>query len=70
MKTYSCVVTIAIEDEDDKFANPGKWDWDALIGEGIKSITVFDVTDKPVNQVRLTDNGVSDYCEEADNAPR
>ena len=55
MKIYSCVVTIAVED--DTYSHPRKWDWDELIGENIKAVDVYDVTERDIEGVRLTSIG-------------
>lgn len=56
MKIFSCVVTMEIEDETSE--HPAKWQWDELIGNGVRAVTVYDVTDEPIERVRLTAEGV------------
>ena len=56
MKSYSCIVTIDIDDENG-YDHPAKWQWDELIGDGVRAVTVHDVTDGPVERVRLTAEG-------------
>lgn len=56
MKTYSCIVNIEIDDEEG-YDHPAKWQWDELIGTGVVSVTVYDVTDAPIERVRLTNTG-------------
>jgi hypothetical protein len=58
MKTYACVVYITLEDEG--FDHPARWQWDELIGEGVETVTVYDVTDGPIERVRLTAEGLED----------
>ena len=60
MKTFACVVYMRIEDESNE--HPAKWMWDELIGEGVESVTVYDVTDGPVERVRLTAEGPEDIA--------
>lgn len=59
MKTYSCVITIDI-DEEDGYDHPAKWQWDELIGSGVQSVTVYDVTESPIERARLTATGVEE----------
>ena len=69
MKIFSCVVTMEIEDETSE--HPAKrlgkqrvetWPWDELLGRGphpiVRAVTVYDVTDEPIERVRLTAEGV------------
>lgn len=56
MKTYACVITIDLDDEDG-YDHPAKWQWDELIGGGVHAVTVYDVTDTPIERVRLTNQG-------------
>ena len=57
MKIYSCVVTIAVNDEGD---NPVRWNWVELMGNGVQNLDVYDVTEHDVERVRLTATGVEE----------
>lgn len=59
MATFSCVVTIEVDDEHG-YDHPAKWQWDELIGDGVRAVEVFDVTDEPINRVRLTADGAEE----------
>jgi len=48
--------------EDESNEHPAKWMWDELIGEGVESVTVYDVTDGPVERIRLTAEGPEDIA--------
>lgn len=60
MKIYSCVITIAVEDDGNHYDYPAKWNWGELIGEGVEAVSVYDVTDGDIDRVRLTANGPED----------
>ena len=52
MKTYAVVITLEI-DESNSFDHPAKWQFDELIGGEVRGWTVFDVTDEPIERVRI-----------------
>lgn len=63
MKIYSCVLTIAVNDEVAKYNPPAKWNWVEVLGtvsNGLQSLDVYDVTEHDVERVRLTANGTED----------
>lgn len=60
MKTYSVVLTLNLRDTD---PDPSQWDWPALIGDDqCQNWQAYDVTEEPVERVRLTDTGADVIC--------
>lgn len=52
MKTYAVVIHIEI-DEDEESYHPATWQFDELIGGEVRGCTVFDVTDEPIERLRI-----------------
>jgi hypothetical protein len=57
MKKYAVVVHIEL-DGDEGFCHPVKWQFDELIGNEVTGWEVFDVTEKPVERLRIDAEGV------------
>ena len=57
MKKYAAIVHLEI-DEDENSYHPATWRFDELIGIEVVGWDVFDVTDKPIERVRIEANNV------------
>jgi hypothetical protein len=56
MKKYAVVVHLEIDEDEDVY-HPAKWGFDELIGSEVTGWEVFDVTDEPVERVRIDADG-------------
>lgn len=57
MKRFAVVIYMDVEDD----VRPTAWDWDAMIGESLPEVTVYDVTDEEVSaRIRLTPDGLEE----------
>ncbi len=52
MKTYAVVIHLEIDEDEDSY-HPATWQFDELIGGEVRGWTVFDVTDEPIERVRI-----------------
>lgn len=59
MKTYAVILHIEV-DEDSGYDHPATWQYDELIGDGVVGVTVYDVTDEPVERVRISVDSVEE----------
>jgi hypothetical protein len=60
MKTYVVILHIDIDEESNE--HPAKWQYDELIGEGVRDVTVYDVTDESVERLRIDADGVEEVA--------
>ena len=61
MKTYAVVIHLEIDD-DETWSHPASWLYDELIGSEVRAVTVYDVTDEPVERVRIDAEGVEEMA--------
>ena len=52
MKTYAVVIHLEIDEDEDSY-HPATWQFDELIGGEVRGWTVFDVTDEPIERLRI-----------------
>jgi hypothetical protein len=57
MKKYAVVIHIELDESED-FYPPVKWQFDELIGSEVTGWEVFDVTDEPIERLRIDAEGV------------
>ncbi len=59
-KTYAVILHIEIDEDSNE--NPADWQFDELVGEGVFGVTVYDVTDEPVERVRISADSVEEMA--------
>ncbi len=57
MKKYAVIVHLEIDEDEDSY-HPATWMFDELIGSEVVGWDVFDVTDEPIERVRIEANNV------------
>ena len=55
MKTYAVLLIMDFDDEVDDPTSD--WNWNELVGGGVTTATVWDVTDTPVERLRIDAEG-------------
>jgi hypothetical protein len=56
MKKYAVIIHLEIDEDEDAY-HPATWQFDELIGGEVTGWEVFDVTDEPVERVRIDADG-------------
>ena len=57
MKKYAVIVHLEIDEDEDSY-HPAAWQFDELIGSEVVGWDVLDVTDEPIERVRIEANNV------------
>jgi hypothetical protein len=57
MKKYAVIVHLEIDEDEDSY-HPATWQFDELIGSEVVGWDVLDVTDEPIERVRIEANNV------------
>ena len=60
MKIYAVILHIEVDEDSNE--HPAKWQYDELIGEGVVGVTVYNVTDEPVERLRIDADGVEEMA--------
>ena len=61
MKTYAVILHIEV-DEESNYDHPARWQYDELIGEGVRGVTVYDVTNESVERLRIDADSVEEIA--------